>query len=185
MSCSLLGCQNHSVRSFNSMQGVTNPQCAIRRLNTVLQQGTNAITLMHAVISRPNPKPKVPVSWQIIHAIIIHLLGARNPQTSREFRLCTSTSHPCHFRSFLVVIPKQSEVSLQRAWTGVTRAVTVSSPSSYEVSPERLAHRRLTTDRLSLCEPFPRAGKRSWDWWADVLQALVVPEVNYRYISIN
>lgn len=107
----LPGCQNRSVRSFNSMQGVTNPQCAIRRLNTVLQQGINAISLMHAVISRSYPEPSAPVSWQIIHAIIIHLLKDRNPQTSREFRLCTSTSHPCHLRGclrFLVVIPKQS-----------------------------------------------------------------------------
>lgn len=181
VSCSLPGCQNRRVRSFNSMQGVTNPRCAIRRQNTghAERGGKKQDRLMHAVISRSYPKPSVPVSWQIINVIIIHLLGGRNPQTSREFRLCTSTSHPCHFRRcsrFLVVIPKQSEVSLQRAWPGVIRAVDCQQSG---VSPERLAYRRLTTDRLSLCEPFPRAGKRSWDCRAVVLQALVEPEVNY------
>lgn len=80
--------------------------------NTVLQQRINAISLIHAVISRSYPKPRVPVSWQIIHPIIIHLLEERNPQTSREFRLNTNTSHPCHLSSclrFLVVIPKQTQ----------------------------------------------------------------------------
>lgn len=111
--CTGVSCQNRSVRSFNSMQGVTNPRCAIRRQNTGhAARGKKARSLMHAVISRSYPTPSVPVSWQIINAIIIHLLEGRNPQTSREFRLCTSTSHPCHLGAcsrFLVVNPKQSK----------------------------------------------------------------------------
>lgn len=170
----LAACQNRSVRSFNSMQGVTNPVCYQKTAHSPVAR--NNRNLANACgYYRSYPNPSVPASWQITHAIIIHLLRGRNPQTSRELRLCTSTSHRFDWirrLRFLAVVPKRSRRKCRCSAPGLLFSARgiVSSPSAYGaygVSPERLAYRRLTTDFhcVSSClmlESGPETGERSF-----------------------